>query len=198
MSATPPRARIKYSRAYQPPQADQRPPRPPSRRPPAPAWSAAVRAGILAGGLLSAALLLVSQFTTLYTVQISSSGTIVASVSTSSHDSYALIPIAIVVAILTLGAGLLGSRLSLLALGALGIVTLLIALVGDLPDAQATGAVNYAGHFQNATASPSTGLYLETLGAVLLIIVSGCGLLLAGAAPAKRRRAARTETASES
>jgi len=154
-----------------------------------------VRAGILAGGLLAAVLLLAAQLTTLYTVQLTSSGAAVGSVSTSSHNSYALIPIAIVVAILTLGAGVLGSRLSLLAVGALGLVTLLIALVGDLPDAQASGAVNVGGHFQSATASPSTGLYLETLGAVLLIIVSGSGLLLAGPAPTRSpRRAAGSES----
>lgn len=183
MSATPPRARIKYSRGYQPSEPDQRPPRPPSHRPAAPAWAAAVRAGILAGGLLAAALLIASEFTTLYTVHLASNGAPLSSVSTSSHDSYALIPIAIVVAILTLGAGVMGSRLSLLALGALGVVTLLIALVGDLPDAQSTGVVAAGGRYQSAKASPTTGLYLETLGGVLLVIVSGCGLLIAGPAP---------------
>jgi hypothetical protein len=139
----------------------------------------------LVGGLLGAALLLASEFTTLYTVHLASNGAQVNSVSTSSHDSYALIPIAIVVAILALGAGLMGSRLSLLAVGVLGVVTLLIALVGDLPDAQASGVVSSAGHYQSAKATPTTGLYLETLGAVLLVIVSGCGLLIAG--PAARR-----------
>jgi hypothetical protein len=146
-----------------------------------------VRAGILAGGLLAAALFLVSEFTTLYTVHLAANGAQVGSVSTSSHDSYALIPIALVVLILTLGAGLLGSRLSLLAVGALGVVTLLIALVGDLPDAQASGVINVVGRYQNASASASTGLYLETLGAVLLVIVAGCGLLIAG--PARPRAA---------
>jgi hypothetical protein len=198
VSATPPRAKIKYSRAYRAPEPDQQPAQRPAGRPPSAGWVAAIRAGILAGGLLAAALLLVAQFTALYTVQLTSSGTPFSSVSTSSHDSYALIPIAIVAAILTLGAGVLGSRLSLLAMGALGLVTLLIALLGDLPDAQATGAVNFGGHFQSATASPTTGLYLETLAAVLLIIVAGCGLLLAGpAAPQAARRspaAARSES----
>ncbi len=185
MSATPPKARIKYSRGHQASEGEQQPAKSPSPGPAAPAWAAALRAGILAGGLLAAALLIASEFTTLYTVHLASNGAQVNSVSTSSHDSYALIPIAIVVAILTLGAGLLGSRLSLLAVGALGVVTLLIALVGDLPDAQATGVVTAGGRYQSAKASPATGLYIETLGAVLLVIVSGCGLLIAG--PARPR-----------
>jgi hypothetical protein len=148
--------------------------------------------------LLAAALLFISEFTTLYTVALSASGAPISSISTGSHDSYALIPIALVVAILTLGAWVLGSRLSLLAVGALGVVTLVIALAGDLPDAHATGAVNFAGRFQSATASPSTGLYLETLGAVLLIIVAGCGLLLAGPAPIRARPTTGQAAGSES
>ena len=175
MSATPPEASTKYSSAAVSSG-------PASALP----WATWLRAGIIAAGLLGAALLVVSEFTTLYTVHLTSSGVQLESVSTSSHDSYALIPIAVLVAILALGAGLLGSRLSLLAIGALGVVTLLIALAGDLPDAQATGAVLGAGgHYENAGASPSTGLYLETLAGVLLVIASGCGLLLAPPAHAE-------------
>ena len=186
MSATPPRARIKYSRGYQASEAAEAESAPRPQRPsPASIWGTWLSAGIVAGGLLAAVLLLVSEFTTLYTVQVATNGASIDSISTSSHDSFALIPVALVVVVLTLGAGLLGSRLSLLALGALGIVTLLIALVGDLPDAQATGVVAIGMHYASAKSSPSTGLYLETLGAVLLVIVSGSGLLIAGSA---RRR----------
>jgi hypothetical protein len=82
--------------------------------------------------------------------------------------------------------------------GALGLVTLVIALAGDLPDAQATGAVNPAGRFQSATASPATGLYLETLGAMLLIIIAGCGLVLAGPARIRARPTTGQAAGSES
>ena len=51
----------------------------------------------------------------------------------------------------------------------LGIATLLIALLGDLPDAHATGLIgSSASQYVQGAASPSAGLYLETLGAVLL------------------------------
>ena len=82
----------------------------------------------------------------------------------------------------------LGSRPALLAVGALGVISLLIALFGDLPDAHASGLVGTATtHYEQASASPSAGLYLETLGAVLLMITCGCGFLLLGA-PAKKTR----------
>ena len=62
-----------------------------------------------------------------------------------------------------------------------GLVTLLIALLGDLPDAQATGLVGTpTTHFINASSTPSAGLYLETLGAVVLIATSVLGFLMLG------------------
>ncbi len=125
-------------------------------------------------------LLLVSEFTTLYTVHLAPGGLTIDAVTTHAHDFYALVPVALLVAVLALGAGLLGSRVALLGLAVLAVATLCIALVGDLPDAQTTGTVIYAGRYQSATASPSTGFYLETLGAILLVAVAGCGLLLAG------------------
>ena len=71
----------------------------------------------------------------------------------------------------------------------LGIATLLIALVGDLPDARATGVIgNSSTRFSSAAASPEVGLFLETVGAIALVIASGCGLLL-GRPPMQRRSA---------
>ena len=129
---------------------------------------------------MGAVLLVVSEFTTLYTVHTGSSGVQIDAVSTHAHDSFALIPIALLVAVLAIGAGLLGSRLALIGLAGVALVALGIALIGDLPDAQTTGTVIVAGRYQSATATPSTGFYLETLGAILLVVVAGCGLLLAG------------------
>ena len=159
-------------------------------------WARALRGGILAGGLLGAAVLVASEFTTLYVVH-TSGGVPVDSVSTHAHDFYALIPIALLVALLSLGAAMVGSRLALVGLAALALVTLGIVLVGDLPDAQATGTVVSLGRYQRATASASTGFYLETLGAVLLLVVAGCGLVLTappGRPPLPRRRRRRSES----
>lgn len=63
--------------------------------------------------------------------------------------------------------------------GVLGVVALLIALLRDLPDAHATGLVGSAATgLRSASSSPGVGLYLETLGAVVLLITAVCGLLL--------------------
>ncbi len=129
---------------------------------------------------MGAALLVIAEFMTLYTVHTQASSGPFAAISTHAHDFYALIPIALLVAVFAVGAGLLGSRLALLGLAALALVALGIALIGDLPDAQTTGTVLNAGRYQGATSSPGTGFYLETLGAILLVVVAGCGLLLAG------------------
>ena len=70
----------------------------------------------------------------------------------------------------------------------LGIATLLIALLGDLPDAHATGLIgSSASQYVQGAASPSAGLYLETLGAVLLLVSGGVGFLMVAPAPAAGR-----------
>ncbi len=140
--------------------------------------------------MLAALLLIVSEFTELFSIATSAGGAPIKTVSTGSHDSYALIPIALAVAGLAYLAAMKGSWPALLALTGLGIVTLLIALIGDLPDAQATGVIgSSATHFASAKAKPSTGLYMETLGAILLIIAGGCGLLLStGGQPSQQHR----------
>jgi hypothetical protein len=168
VSATPPKTSTEYSRGIG------------ASRPSARDFSGALRAAVLGSALLGALLLLVAEFTTLFTVQTAAGGTI-KSVGTGSHDSYALIPIAVVAVGLAWVAVNTGSRLALVALGGLGLVALLIALVGDLPDAQATGTIgSVAGGFRSATDKPSAGLYLETFGAIVLVIAAGCGLLLSG------------------
>jgi hypothetical protein len=107
-----------------------------------------------------------------------------------------MIPIALLALVLTYSVWLTGSRAALLALGVLAVITLLIALIRDLPDAQATGLLVSRGasgtgtSLANATSSPAIGLYLETLGGVLLLIAVGLGLL-ALAPPAKPTRRSR-------
>jgi hypothetical protein len=144
-------------------------------------FSAALRSVVLGGALLGALLLVIAEFTTLFTVKTAGTGTLFKSVGTGSHDSYALIPIAVLAVGLAWGAVVTGSRWALAAVGALGVVALLIALIGDLPDAQASGTVGSAlSGFHTATDNPSAGLYLETFGAIVLVIAAGCGLLLSG------------------
>jgi hypothetical protein len=137
---------------------------------------------LLAGGLTGALLLLIAEFTTLYTVRVAASPVPIRTVSTGSHHAYGLVPIALLAAFLAVGVWREGSRPALLALGILGVVTLLIALLGDLPDAHATGLIGTSGnHYAVAAARPGIGFYLETLGAVILIITCTSGFILLGA-----------------
>jgi hypothetical protein len=137
----------------------------------------------LAGALLLAA----SEFTNLYSIHIATSRAAIQSLTGGSHNSYALLPIAVLAVLLAYGAARDGSRVAMLALGALGVLALLIALIGDLPDAQASGLLLRSGHFETASSSPSVGLYFETLGAVMLLIAAGVGFLLGGP-PARTTR----------
>ena len=80
------------------------------------------------------------------------------------------------------------SRPALLAIGLLGVIALLIALLGDLPDAQASGLIgSSATHYTTANSSPSAGMYMESAGAVVLIITCVCGFLLIGPPTAPTR-----------
>jgi hypothetical protein len=110
------------------------------------------------------------------------------SVTGGAHNSYAFIPIAVLALVLSYGAAREGTRVALLALGVLGVISLLIALVGDLPDAQSSGLLSQGGHLVSASSNPTAGMYLETLGAIVLIIGSGVGLLLGSPQSARRTR----------
>jgi hypothetical protein len=153
-----------------------------------------VLAGILAGGLLGALLLLVAEFTVLFEVHVASTPVPLKSVTAGSHHSYALVPIALVAAALAFGVWRAGSRPALLAIAVMGVIGLLITLLGDLPDAHAKGLVGSSTtHFVDASSSPKAGFYMETLGAAMLVITSVSGFILLGPptpAPRRRRREA--------
>lgn len=137
---------------------------------------------ILAGSLLAALLLIVAEFTSLYDVHIATSSIPIKTVSGGANHSYAMLIIGLAAAGLGIGVWRSGSRPALLALGVLGVVALLIALLGDLPDSHATGLAGSAARgYINASSTPSAGLYMETLGAVLLIATCGLGFMMLGA-----------------
>ena len=178
MSATPPDANSEYSRA-------------PAasdliadllawgRAPVDPGFSAALRTAVLAGAVLGALLLVVAEFTTLFTVHTAGASAPIKSVSTGSHNSYGLIPVAVLAVVLAWAATSTGNRWALVALLAVGIAALVITLVGDLPDAQASGTIGTVQTgFRSASDKASAGLYLEAAGAIVLMISGGSGLLL--------------------
>ena len=137
---------------------------------------------VLTGAFLGALLLIVAEFTTLYRVHAVPSGSVVRSVASGSNHSYALIPIALLALFLTAAFRQGGGRVALVGIGLAGIAALLIALLGDLPDARHGGVLGSAARgYVDARAKPSAGLYMETLGAIILIATCGSGLLLTGA-----------------
>jgi hypothetical protein len=134
---------------------------------------------VLAATLLGALLLVVAEFTTLFTVHAIGASAPIKSVSTGSHNAYCMILVAALAVLLAWAATSTGNRWALVALLGVGIAALLIALVGDLPDAQATGTIGTVQTgFKSASDKASAGLYLETAGAIVLMIAGGSGLLL--------------------
>jgi hypothetical protein len=179
MNSARPEAETEYSRAR--PGAGNDSGRPSAR-------SGRVAVAVLVAGGLGSALLLAAEFTPLLTVRSSAVSGVVATVGTGPHNSYALVPVALLAFALAYAVWRTASRLALLATGVLGLLALLISLLGDLPDARASGLIGSAAtRFASASASPSTGLYLETLGSVVLLITAAAGLLLLGSGTGPRR-----------
>ena len=136
--------------------------------------------------LIGALLVLVSQFVALYSVRVATSSAPLKTVGTGANHGWAPIPIALVCLALVLAVFRHGNRVALLGLVALGVVTLVIALAVDLPDVHATGLIGSGpGVLQRAANRPAAGLYLETLGAVLLLVSGGVGFLMLGGGSAR-------------
>jgi hypothetical protein len=147
----------------------------------------------VAAGLGGSVLLLVAEFTPLLKVHTTATRAAVATVQTGSHHAYAMIPIALLTAVFSLVIWRTRNRLSLLATGVLALVALLIALLRDLPSAQATGITH---GLVLAKSTPSVGLYMETLGAVVLLIAAVAGLLFLAPPQPRRRVQERTQRSS--
>jgi hypothetical protein len=143
--------------------------------------------------MVAAALLLVAEFLPLFEVRTSARNSVLTTVQSGSHHSYALVPIALLVGGLAMAWSKSPTRLAVLATAVLGAAALTIALGRDLPDAQSNGIERSGGTYVTAAASPRAGLYLETAGAVILLIASAGGLILPPPTP---RTEARVETLS--
>jgi len=169
MNVTEPEADTEYSRA---PAASE------ARERPSAGGLRGTRTAVLAGAALASAMLLVAEFLPLFEVRTNARHSVVATVQSGSHHAYALIPIALLVAALAAAWRHAPSRLIALAMAILGAVALVIALARDLPDAQANGLERSGGTYVSAAASPRAGLYLETAGAVLLLITGAGGVIL--------------------
>ncbi len=176
MTATPPEAETEYSRGSKGSGTvfPRRYPGPDGIR------GAALRA-ILAVALVGALLMIAAELTPLFTVHVAGTTTPVRTVTTGSHHAHALLPLAALAALLSFVCWREESRAGALAIGVLGVIALLIALIGDLSDASATGVIrSSAARYLAASSTPGPGMYLETLGAVLLVIASVSAFLVIG------------------
>src|ERR1700689_1297635 len=99
MSATPPEAKAEYSRGKADSGVLGGPPLPGSSR-----LGRSIPAAVLATGVLGAALLIVSEFTDLYKIHVATQRAAISSVTGGSHNTYALVPIAILALLLSYGA----------------------------------------------------------------------------------------------
>ena len=131
----------------------------------------------LAALLLAAAgcvLLVVAEFSTLYEVKVI---TVVKEATDGrEHHAYALLVIAVGAAFMAYGGILGGARPAQFGLLAMALAALFVVLAVDLPDVDEEGFLAEA--FERAEAQPKTGFYLESLGAVLLLLSAGATLML--------------------
>lgn len=152
--------------------------------------SGRLRGALLTGGLLGALVLAVSQFLNLFGTHIRARHVVVASQTVGAEHGYALLPIAVVAALLAYGVWRVGSRPALLGVGILGLAALLITLLHDLPSAHRQGLRNFQAHYVLAINRPEIGLYLETAGALILLLTFVGGFVFLGPPePGAERRA---------
>jgi hypothetical protein len=154
------------------------------------------RTALAVGALLGALLVVIAQFTALYHLHSTTSSAAIRTVGTGDNHAWAPIPLALVALALSYAVYRFGSRAALVGLASLGIATLAIALLGDLPDARSSGLIGSgASGYVQATSSPSAGLYMETLGAVILLVSGGVGFMMLAPAGDPRSTPARRAAA---
>jgi hypothetical protein len=140
--------------------------------------------GLLAVGVAGVALLVAADFSTL--VQIKVLTVVKERLSGHGQHSWAVAVLGVASLPLVFGAVRGRSRPAMFAVIALAAVVLIIALAKDLPDTRSTGVIGE--RYDEASAAPGPGFYMETAGAVLLILTGVGGLLLLpGRAPSAER-----------
>jgi hypothetical protein len=168
MTAPPPETAADYSKG------------PPASPSPEPVLRWALRA-LAAAAFAGPLLLIAADLTTL--IEVTVDGRRLDSIAGRDHHSWAMLILGAAALPMAYGAAAVGSRPAMGALAAIGAIAAAIALIGDLPDVNSTGAVGTA--LRDAQASPQIGFYLETLGAALSLIAGGGALILT--APTSRR-----------
>ena len=119
-------------------------------------------------------LLVVAEFSTLYEIRVIT--VVKESTDGRDHHGFALLVIALAAAFMAYGGILGGARPAQFGLLVLAVAALLVVLLIDYPDVNDEGFIGEA--FERAKAEPQTGFYLESLGAVLLLLSAVATLLL--------------------
>jgi len=156
----------------------------------------ALRWALAAVGLAGAALLIVSEFLPITHVRAI---TVILPDSERTgldQNSGAMLVLGVVALPLLYGAARGGSRPAMVAVGAIGVIALLIAVIGDHPDVTQAGTV-FTQRYEDARAEALIAYSFEFVGAILLVLSAGL-LLLADVRrrePAPRPRAGRDAAA---
>ncbi len=133
-------------------------------------------------GTIGAALILLTEFSTIFSVDVLTSGTCQEIADPAARDACqtsgfeqhggAFLLLGVLALVMTLGAGRGRSKPAATALVAVGAVVLAFALGRDLPKSNDTGLVGI--QYEQAKAGPRSGLYLEIVGGLLCV---GAGVL---------------------
>ena len=148
----------------------------------------ALRWGLALVGLVGAVLLVISEFTTVSQVKVITVVLPGSAITGFDQNDGAMLILGVAALPMLLGAAMGVSRPAMAAVLLIGLIGLLIALIGDLPDVTRVGTI-LRQRYEDAKAEPQIGFYLETLGAVLLLIAGVAMLLVSGGrAKAPRER----------
>ncbi len=139
---------------------------------------------VLVLGVAAAVLVVLAEVTNLVVVDVTGAGCADAvadpeladgcEITGGEQHSFALVPVALLIGVMAVGAGLGGSRPAAVALVVAGLLVLGVALIGDLPDTSSTGQVGQ--NFDEAEASPGPALWLELVGGALAVAAGGLRL----------------------
>jgi hypothetical protein len=141
--------------------------------------------GVSAVGLVAAVLLVVTEFSTIASVDVASgSCEVINDASPENADRCELsgferhggsfILLGVLVAVMAWGAGLGGSRPAAIALVAVGLLVLAWSLAIDLPEADEEGILRT---YEGARGSAGAGLTIEIVAGALAVVAGGVRLL---------------------
>lgn len=155
----------------------------------------ALRVILGAAGLLGVLLLVVSTFSTVVQIKVLTTTEVDGkdlTVSGSDLHSVSLIVVAAFAVPMLVGA-VRGARPAMIALAASGLLGLALIAGLDVPELDSTGQISQ--FYEDVSADAARGFYLETLGAVLLLLVGGLMLILSADGVATRLQALSARTA---